>query len=111
VTDSVLKGQFFEPLSEDDLSNKLDVSEANSLVWEKLCTPTYDQISSVITDLQGNLSQVLAQENSYSRLVIAPCPDYIEALVPLFQSAFEEVVLIDQNKASQCWSGITVDFP
>lgn len=95
-------------MSESDISNVLDIDEASSLVWEKLCTPTYDQIASVITDLQGNLNKVLTGAKSYSRLVIAPCPDYIEALVPLFQSAFKEVVLIDQNKASQSWSDITI---
>ncbi|WP_417552488.1 hypothetical protein [Marinomonas fungiae] len=108
MVDMILKNKFFLPLSENKISNVLDVGEARSLVWEKLCTPTYDQISSVITDLRGNLNQVLTEQKPYSRLVIAPCPDYIEALVPLFQIAFKEVVLIDQNKASQCWSGITI---
>ncbi|MBR9885760.1 MAG: hypothetical protein GYB21_19800, partial [Oceanospirillales bacterium] len=46
--------------------------------------------------------------NERASLVVGPCPDYIEALVPLLQTAFESVVLVDNGKCGQRWNGLTL---
>ncbi|MFB9887604.1 hypothetical protein [Balneatrix alpica] len=68
----------------------------------------YDRVQAIIATASVEELRQLLGNGQTDTLVLGPCPDYVESILPYLQAAFPRIVLLDNLKQGRVWQGISI---